>query len=353
MSGSFNAYGDDYENLGRTKEDVEELARKELEKKLADKLHKGAFFPTWKSPRFSWGLDPIVGVTYQNTSDAENNTSTINTELGGAGHIDGVGTSVNHGGLFLGLRAGKGWGSQIGTKNSDAYAATYAREFGSVSATMIYRFIKVRLVPRFGFKSFGADLEGSPSLRTEGVNVDTGLLVLPIFSIHHSFDYLKAYYSNSEAAFLAQKDHWLHARYFMDFMSFNFDVGPGITVVDQTNDAGVISGQTTYLKALAGAKIFGFIGFNGYLKYIAKSTESDLTGISVSLPSEGLYDESAAAQPEDSVVGSAFFGFRNIFAGIGFGYQYSYQAINFSEKDGKTKQSDQQNGFVFSYSLQK
>ncbi len=73
LSGSFNAYGDDYENLGRTKEDVEELARKELEKKLADKLHKGAFFPTWKSPRFSWGLDPIVGVTYQNTSDAENN----------------------------------------------------------------------------------------------------------------------------------------------------------------------------------------------------------------------------------------------------------------------------------------
>jgi hypothetical protein len=163
------------------------------------------------------------------------------------------------------------------------------------------------------------------------------------------------YHRKFSSPFPIENDHWLHARSFTSFMNFMFDFGPGVAEVsawDFNGDNKVGSGTVSYFLLKTQFTVFWKLVGEGIGKYAINASEKRLGLYATErLPEDDLNEPATLAMPEDSFLGSMFFGVKDLFFGIGAGWRYNIQVLNVAEKDDTKRETTKNHGLGLYYEV--
>lgn len=325
-----------------------EVAKLEEKAEPAPKPVK-RFLPDWEQKSFDWQFSPIFAYRMQ-TAEANGLTTTSATsEAGLRLGVSDIGIVPGNPGVSAGAHAGMAFGTDAavvtGPNNlKDKKNTTYKRTFGGIGVTNYLRFVRQTI----GIEKAKLEYndEGKTLTQTMGFDHDLAVLLLSTLSEHYTFTYLRAYGAEYDKWFLIERDNWLHTRYEPGILSIVVDFGPGLTFVEEQQ----AKGTTDYIKLLTQMHIFWKLGWSGSAKYVLASSEERIgESAGVRLPNEDLDKPSSVAMPEDSFLGSFFFGVSNIAYGVGVGYHYNLQILNLGKHKGRERITTKDSGFGASF----
>jgi len=343
---------------------LKNLKGKDLQQDIAEKAAGKfieAFFPDWPTPEFSWRLSPVIGVTYTDEYlDDVGHVKTTTFEGGIAAGISGIPLVPGNAGLYVEPSAGYVFGSltQIMKSDDGEYDAAdygYHRAFADVDFLLFWRWYRHTLGIGRGQKIYD-DEDKFPKVQSAQVTNDFGVLILNWISGHYTHRFLRVFQDSFSEPSLEEQDNWLHASIFTSVLGFHVDFGPGFTVAEEFADdtsgdsVSVAKGRADYVLVTAGLNPFWKLGVSGRAKYVYASTEDNLgASARTKLPEESLYEPPSVVMPEDSLVASSFIGVRDLFFGLGLGWYYNIQILNWSEHENRDRETTKNQGFGFSY----
>lgn len=329
-------------------------------RKRAKKKQRSAFFPNWQPSEFSWHLGPVVGAKYFSYEDDKTGqkTSGVETEFGGQLLFEGIGLVSGNPGVYLEPHLGLSWGqisSETKTvdRNEESESVSYQRSWAGVDTIFLWKFYRHVLGISGGKKTFSDD--AYRDVQSGELRNDFGVLILPWISQHYTNAIRRLAEDSFDDPFLSEVDHWLHTRFFTRFFSAYFDLGPGVTYSKEyakdpeDNYQQIASGRTDYVLALVGLRPFWKLSMSGNAKYVYHSEEELGFYARTKLPGQGVNDAPVTTMPEDSLTISSFIGINNLFSGFGIGWWYINQTLNLSEKNGKTREKTEDNGFGITF----
>ena len=346
-------------------------ANKKAKDKLAEKATEkvaSMFFPDWSPPAFDWFIMPIIGFQYQENDSEIGRVHSTTFEGGLGAGLLGIPIVPGNPGLFFAPSASASLGNITsvttlkGQTDEKSSSQKYQRITGGVDLYGYVRFYRHVLGVSRGRKVF--DDEEKTAIQSLTVKNDFGFLVLPWFSSHYTHRYLKAFGHQFSEPFFIENDNWLHGRLFTDILSFYIDAGPGFTLIDEyvmvLDQAGVEpprnektgKGRTDYVLGVSGLHLFWKLGMSARAKYVFKATEEELGSYAnTRLPEDSLNTPNHIAMPEDSLSASVFLGASPLFFGVGLGWQYNLQILNYSEKNGKKRDTTSSQGLGASFEM--
>lgn len=334
-------------------------AKKKKKKPGTAKPSSSAWFPDWPTDRFDWILQPIVAFKYtQGVNEETGTTHTSTAEAGLAAGLTGISIVPGNPGLTTGPRIGAAYGYSNSQVKDKAGKTTdsgfhYRRQWGGLHNTFYFKSFRYGLnVTRGMLKVIEDDDRLIQSFRADN---DFGVLFRTWFSGHYSLLHGRAYHRKFSSPFLIENDHWLHARVFTSFMNFVFDLGPGVAEVsawDFSGDNKVGSGTINYFLLKTQFTVFWKLVGEGIGKYAIDASEKRLGLYATErLPEDDLNEPSTLAMPEDSFLGSMFFGVKDLVFGIGAGWRYNIQVLNVAEKGDTTRETTKNHGLGLYYEV--
>lgn len=329
--------------------------------KLKEKI-KESIFPSWPVPGFDWSLDPVAGFETRTYYADDTETSVATTELGLRASLKGLPFMPTNPGVTSDVMVGGTFGASGNYSQKTAGSSeeteldgyTYKRYWGGLGFTILYHQFKNRIQFRRGILTPSTD--DRPVVTSNGITNDFGILIFSWISGHYTLGIDRVFLSTQDDTFLSEVDHWLHVRFFTDFLKAYFDIGPGYTDSEQIIAPSGADGlktttkqSTSYFLALAGLNPFWKFVAKMRAKYVLDSSGESILGGDLQLPEQDLNQPTDTGIPADSLVSSLFVGLENIFGGFGIGYQVNLSVYNMSEKDGKKKETIRQDGFAVAY----
>jgi hypothetical protein len=318
-------------------------------------------FPDWPASGFDWGGYPVLGFRYVDDDDAQASITTM--EGGLALRASGVPLKEGNPGASLEPQIGYAIGSAtVKPRQGKSESGVYHRVWGGVEAPILVKFTKTTLGVRYG-QINGAVVAKS---RMGALTFDEGLLVLPFFATHYSYEYLRLFRKEWGQPALVANDHWLSARFFTPVLNARLAIGPAITFnkfytrtsEDSDSTALFADTRTDSLRALAGSDLFWKLRATADARYIidVARTEGGLieeTTVDSRLPDQGLSDAPALPlYPEDTLVTSTFLGIKGVLGGLGFGYRYTLEIFNINERSGRKQSKRESSGVGVFYEAQ-
>ena len=329
------------------------------EKPAAEKAAAGAkearpawLLPDWGAASFDWNIFPVVGFEAQKDLDSgvAQNTLEFGLQVG----LTGVPVVPGNPGLQLAPTVGAAYGLvSVTPREGKTQAGDYVRLWAGNNFIMPLKFYRNVLSLRYGH------VKGklTPVAQSFALADDNAILVLPFFSAHYTYTYTRLFSDSWSQVGLQSNDNWLHTRFFTSVLNAYIDLGPGLTYYrfyDQalTSAPEIATARVTDFRLFLGSDIFWKLAASGSFRYVMSADVSDLAQKSgnVRLPTEPIGAPSTlVVQPYDSLIGSAFFGLKNLIGGLSVGYQYNFNAQHFLGKDGKKTKVDKRQGFGVSY----
>ena len=304
-------------------------------------------FPSWPVPKFSMGFEPVAGLEIFSKSGASDTERTA-AEFGLYGKLNGIPFDPNNPGVVGSFGAGGAWGAFGNSEENgkEIEASGYARYWGQIGLTFLYKSFKNTLYLKRGYMEYSSD---QATVSSNGISNDIGVLFYSWISGHYTLELDRVFASSQEDPILTETDHWLHARFFTDYLNAYFDLGPGYSDSEQKIGATLYKQSTTYFLAIAGLNPFWKFIATARAKYVFDASEN-LNMQGIRSPEEGLNIPVDKGLPGDSMVVTGFVGFENIFAGFGVGYQVNLTMLNMNNKSKKT--ITRQQGLTMAYSAQ-
>lgn len=328
-------------------------------KPVSQPSHASAWFPDWPTDRFDWILQPIFAFKYtQGVNEQTGTTRTSTAEGGLAAGLVGVPIVPGNPGFTTGPRIGAAYGysnsiikDNAGETNDSSFH--YRRQWGGLDSAFYFKSFRYGLnLTRGMLKVIEDDDRLIQSFRADN---DFGVLFRTWFSGHYSLLHGRAYHRKFSSPFLVENDHWLHARIMTGFLDFLFDFGPGVTAVsawDFTGENKVGSGTVNYFLLKTRFTVLWKLIGEGIGKYAINASEKRLGLYATErLPDEDLNEPGTLAMPEDSFLGSMFFGIKDIAFGIGAGWRYNIQVLNVAEKDDTKRETTKNHGLGLYYEV--
>jgi hypothetical protein len=325
-------------SLAQTAKKVQKPVEKPLEEAA-----KGMIFPDWNPETFDWGLGPIAGVRARQTEFNGIRSDTISSEFGLGVRIQGVPIVPGNPGLTMQPYASYTWGNRTEKLKeadlSETETSGFQRSFYGVVGRFYYNFFRYSL--DLGTGQLNHDKDYFIDVKSQRIINDVAVLILPFLSAHYTLTHLTVTLSGDSKPSIAELDHWLHGRVAFSLFDSSLEFGPGMTSTQYSGRASanapfaeIASVNTQYLKALAALHIFWKLGASGSAKYIVSGEDrAGLNEALEQLPHEGLAQRNSLDNlPNGSLEASAFFGIKNLFGGIGVGWQYYYLEENTSPK---------------------
>lgn len=309
-------------------------------------------FPDWPAASFDWFFGPVVAFRYQSISADNASKVTSTTFEGGLGAgLVGIPVVKGNPGWVLGTDAGMAYGYAYNVVTAaeqpvQKFGTHFTRQWVGVGSTVYVRYFRYHLDVRSAKLTPKEDPDGV--IHSQKIGNDFGILILPWLSEHYSVNYLRAYTDSYSHKFIEDYDHWLHTRMAFDFMSFLVDVGPGFTQTTEfapATGSELAKGRTDYLLLKTGINPFWKLVADGQAKYVYNASEERLgTYGATRLPEDDLNEAPTLAMPEDSFLGSFFFGVKDIAYGIGAGWRTNIQVLNVNRHDGAQKKTTKTQG---------
>lgn len=307
---------------------------KPVEKPLEDAA-MGVLFPDWNPEGFDWGVGPIAGVRARQTDFNGVRSDVISSEFGLGARIQGIPIVPGNPGMTVQPYASYTWGNRTEklkeAELSDTESSGFQRAWYGVVGRFYYKFFRYSL--DLGAGQINHDKDYFIDVKSQRITNDVAVLVLPFFSAHYTLTHLTVTLSGESKPSIAELDHWLHGRVAFSLFDSSLDFGPGMTSTQYSGRASadapfaeIASVNTQYVKALAAMHIFWKLGASGSAKYIVSGeNKAGLNDTIEQLPHEGLAQRKSLANlPDGSLEAAAFFGIKNLFGGIGVGWQYYY-----------------------------
>lgn len=318
------------------------------------------WFPPWLPYRMIFSLQPILGAGVSSDSVGGVNTTRVMSEFGAAIGVNAISLVSGNPGLYVSPEIAYA----VGTDNRETEVdgnkteedSSFTRRLIGADFHILYYFYRHILGIKFGKLEYSGDLDDE--VNTFSLYNDFGFLILPFLSAHLSLDYLTIYESKMSDPMHEEKDHWVHASVFFEFLNSNLDFGPGFTMIDvysKTNNEWnkVTSGQSDYFLAKGRMDLFWKLYFSASAKYVYNAPKEYNGDIAkMHLPVSDVSDPKAYTTiPEDSMEYDIFIGGHNLIGGLGFGWKYHEMIFNYNEKDGKERSSKKDQGYTVSYTL--
>jgi hypothetical protein len=328
-------------------------------KSASQAAHAGAWFPDWPADRFDWVFQPIFAFKYtQGVNEQTGTTRTSTAEGGLAAGLVGVPVVPGNPGLTTGPRVGVAYGYSNSLVKDKAGETTdssfhYRRQWGGIDNAFYFKSFRYGLSLTRGMLKVIEDEDRLiQSFRADN---DFGVIFRTWLSGHYSLLHGRAYHRKFSKPFLVENDHWLHARILTGFLDFLFDFGPGVTAVsawsfDGENSAG--GGTVSYFLLKTRFTVLWKLIGEGIGKYAIDASEKRLGRYATErLPEDDLNEPATLAMPEDSFLGSLFFGIKDLAFGIGAGWRYNIQVLNVAEKDGTSRETTKNHGLGLYYEV--
>lgn len=318
-----------------------------------------AWFPDWPAEKFDWILQPIFAFKYtQGVNETTGATKNTTVEGGAAAGLRGIPLVSGNPGFTTGPKVGAAYGysnsvakDANGDNKSSGYH--YRRQWAGLDNTLYFKSFRYSLDLTRG----RLNVVENEDLLIQSFRADNdfGLLFRSWWSGHYSLAHARAYHGKFGSPFLVENDHWVHTRIFTDFASFVFDFGPGFTKVDAWDFGGDNkegSGTVNYFLLKTQFNPFWKLVGEGIGKYAINASEKRLGLYATArLPEEDLNEPSTLAMPEDSFLGSMFFGVKDLFFGIGVGWRYNMQVLNVAEKGDTKRETTKNHGIGLYYEI--
>ncbi len=315
---------------------------KPLEKPLEDAA-SNLLFPDWSPDAFDWGVGPIAGVRARSTESNGVRSDVLSSEFGLGARVQGIPLAPGNPGATVQPYASYTWGNRSEklkeAELSDTQSSGFQRSWYGALGRVYYRFFRYSL--DLGLGQINHDKDYFIDVKARRITNDFAVLILPFFSAHYTLTALTVTLSTETKPSIDELDHWLHGRVAFSLFDSSLDFGPGMTSTQYSGRAStdapftkIASINTQYVKALASMHIFWKLGASGSARYIySGQTKDGLDDTIEQLPNEGLAQRKSLANlPDGSLEASAFFGIKNLFGGLGLGWQYYYLEENNSPK---------------------
>ena len=322
-------------------------------------VSENAWFPSWQPDGFDWMIQPIIAFKYtQGVNETTGTTRTSTAEGGLAAGLMGIPVVPGNPGFTVGPRAGIAYGysnsvvKAAGT-NATTQGSHYRRQWAGLDNAFYFKMF------RYGLNLTRGELlvaeQKDRRIQSFRADNDFGLLLRSWWSGHYSLNHARAYNSGFSTPFLIENDHWLHTRFSINLLDFVFDLGPGFTDVVAWDFAGkekTGSGNVNYFLLKTRLNPFWKLVGEGVGKYAINATQKRL-GLYASerLPEDDLNEPSSLAMPEDSFLGSMFFGVKDIVFGIGIGWRYNIQILNLAKKGDTERETTRDHGLGLYYDV--
>jgi hypothetical protein len=303
------------------------------------------WLPPWPSPSFDWAVQPEIGARYEDNGD----TKSSQMEFGLGLDVQGIPLSPGNPGATLAVNGGYALGNQTQKREEEkAKSGLYHRLWAGARVPILLGFFKSKPGLRFG------QINGKlTSLsRTGAFEWDNGVLVLPFFATHYTFDASRLYGKDWTEFYYKQYDHWLSFRFFTPILNARLAFGPAFT---QTKVQNLYTVNQTSLRALAGSDLFWKLRLTAHSRYILSNEvkDSKLLGKSSSSfrsPEKSLNEpDTILTSPRGTWDTTLFLGIKNLIGGLGVGYRYRVQVSDFETENGKRRESREQSGFGVFY----
>jgi hypothetical protein len=323
-------------------------------KKNSSNLSKH-IFPSWGQRKFRVSVAPLMGYRQTKQTNDEGSIDRIETEGGIAAGVYNINIIPGNPGLSLSPYGGYTWGyrreSNEGIFDAGAEGSGYNRLWYGLEGSFTYKWLKETLGLEKGDIKYDTDFE---RVQSNLVWLDSGVLILPFLSGHYKYTYRTVFRDSKDELYYKESDNWVYASMFFDVMNFQLNLGPGFSSATQYSSLDfkeIATGETTYFLARAHADIFWKIGLNAQARYIFSAADFLPSPEVSQLPTQGLNDPSVITSlPTNSWDVYAFVGARNIFFGLGFGYQYTLKILDYGNALGE--QRDQTQGYVITFDFQ-
>jgi hypothetical protein len=336
-----------------------ELKAPKKEQEPEAPVSEHAWFPVWQPDRFDWMLQPIIAFKYtQGVNETTGTTRTSTAEGGLAAGLRGIPVVFGNPGYTIGPRAGVAWGYSNSIVKADGLSAKtqgshYRRQWAGIDNTVYIKSFRYALNLTRGELLVSEDKDRRiQSFRADN---DFGMLLRSWWSVHYSLNHARAYNSGFATPFLVENDHWLHTRFTIDLLEFVFDLGPGFTDViawDFQGKEKTGSGSVNYFLLKTRFNPFWKLVGEGVGKYAIDASQKRL-GLYANerLPEDDLDEPSSLAMPEDSFLGSMFFGVKDLFFGVGVGWRYNIQILNLAKKGDTERETTRDHGLGLYYDV--
>ena len=320
---------------------------------------ESAWFPSWQPDGFDWLLQPIIAFKYtQGVNETTGTTRTSTAEGGLAAGLIGIPVVPGNPGFTVGPRAGVAWGYSNSVVKADGASATtqgshYRRQWAGLDNAFYFKSF------RYGLNLTRGELlvaeQKDRRIQSFRADNDFGLLLRSWWSGHYSLNHARAYNAGFNSPFLVENDHWVHTRFTINLLDFVFDLGPGFTDVvawDFQGKEKTGSGTVNYfLLKTRFNPLWKLVG-EGVGKYAISASQKRL-GLYANerLPEDDLNEPATLAMPEDSFLGSMFFGVKDLFFGIGIGWRYNIQILNLAKKGDSERATTRDHGLGLYYDV--
>ncbi len=345
-----------------TTENPQSPASKSDEKtevKPSSELSESAWLPSWQPDSFDWMLQPIIAFKYtQGVNENTGTTRTTTAEGGLAAGLVGIPLVFGNPGYTVGPKAGVAYGysNSIVTAKGAAEKSQgyhYRRQWAGIDNSLYLKSFRYALNLTRGELVIAEQKDRRiQSFRADN---DFGLLLRSWWSVHYSLNHVRAYSSGFSTPFLVENDHWLHMKVRFDLLDFVFDIGPGFTAVtawELTGKEQTGTGNVNYFLLKTRFNPFWKIVGESVGKYALDATQKRL-GLYASerLPEDDLNEPATLAMPEDSFLGSMFFGVKDLIFGVGVGWRYNIQILNLAKKGDSERETTRDHGLGLYYDV--
>lgn len=319
-----------------------------------------SWFPSWPTPSFDWGLNPIVGFGARADSTESIETTTVVSELGLQLDLRGVPLVVGNPGLYLNPSTAYATGNMYSiVKSGDEtheVNSNFDRDWIRANFLIYWKFYRHILGITRGKIAFSGDVDR----QTQSLNIlnDMGVRILSFISSHLTLNYLTVYDEDLSKPRFAENDHWFHINIGFNVLDSFLNFGPGYSETDVYGQSGddwrkTNSGTTKYFLALGGMDFFWKFKLNARAKYVFDAIgQFDGTIAKTDLPTHNVSEPaSLATLPADSLEYDVFIGAKQIIGGLGFGWKYYVLMLNYQEQGDKERETLTDQGYTITYSL--
>lgn len=317
------------------------------------------WLPDW--PLFSrpWKFAPILAFRRRHVEAGDTSIDTSAAELGAVLVLKDFTLIPNNSpGLMMRPFVGYTWGylsSETKTPQGSTDADSgYNRIWYGLQFSYLYRYYKQIVSLTLGKINYGDDFQ---DLRLFELSNNSGIKLREYLSVHLASTYLWVYGDKFSDQFQDSLDNWLYLQVQYEFLNTLIQFGPGVNYrksysYDNDTKDKISDNSQGYLLGRSRFKLIFNLELILESQYIFKAS-NELTGNEVifnQLPHQDLNEPpDALSLPADSLNTYGFLGFPDIFAGIGFGYQFNYLTINYSNSIQRQTYEDQ--GFTAYFSL--
>lgn len=323
------------------------------------------FFPPWGAPQFDWIIHPAAGFKAENDKTTTFERQSASTELGLRFAMNGVPIVSGNPGFYLKPQVGYAAGT-YNTKLKPVGGSevksngNFTRYFYGTDTVLLLKSFKNTFGVTAGTLKYSGDR--TDTFHSLNFLEDVGILILPNLSTHLTLDYITAYENRFSKPTIQERDHWLHLKVFFDYFNINFDMGPGFSTVDlwatdaSGNRSKIGDGTTNYFLTLFNMDLYWKLGLSARINYVYDAPNFNAAASSLvaesRLPTQSLNDPQAISTlPDDSLDSQFFIGARNLYAGLGVGYNYHVLQLNYSEKGGRKRQTYRDQGISVTYDV--